>query len=962
MIRDFQGEFLTDELSRKIYATDASVYQVTPEAVAYPKDENDLVALVQYAKVKNTSIVPRSGGTSLSGQCVGSGIVVDVSKYLTHILDFNLEQGWVKVQPGVILDELNRFLRPMGYQFSPNTSTSNRCTIGGMVGNNSSGSGSIKHGTTRDHCLHIRAVLSNGTIAEFYPMSSKDFSTKCRQDNLEGQLYRQLRTVLSPKDVQNNIRENYPKVGIHRRNTGYALDQLILQKPFNPDGSDFNMCSLLCGSEGTLCLFSEITLRIVPLDPPESTLIVPHFATLNEALEAVPNIMKFSPYACELMDKTILECTKANKKFAPYRSFVQGNPEALLMIEFKAEDKNSLGRLSNRFIEHLKANNIGYAYPILHGRQVRKAWDLRKAGLGLLANIPGDAKAVACIEDTAVDVNDLAKYIAEFSRLMEHHRQKCVYYAHAGAGELHLRPVLNLKSPKDVYTFRQLTEQTTRLVKKYRGSLSGEHGDGRVRSEFISILLGTKIMEILESIKSVWDPQNIFNPGKIVHPLAMDTDLRQRKNQTDPNVSTGFRFEPESSFFQSIERCNGSADCRKPFEAGGVMCPSFMASSNESWTTRARANALRQLLLSDKNLWKRQDLYDILDSCLSCKACASECPSNIDMARYKSEFLYQRKRAGIINKADKWIATMDQNYKQAYRLGAVSYKIATSKSMEQRARKEMNIHPNRSIPKLAPKTWQQWWKKSGRKNNPSENAQKIILFCDEITNYFEPDIGIAATKLFQHLGYYVLLPAVKSSARAAISKGYLEYASTAIDEIIKSFAALDSAPIVGIEPSAVLGFVDEYPDLCHNKLRQKALELKKRSFAFEDFIKNEFDNKRIREAHFDDAKRMIKVHTHCHQKALASEDNVLFCLSIPNGHQVEKIHSSCCGMAGAFGYDRKNYPLSQKIAELGLYPELRNTPEDTFVVATGSSCRHQIKDGLKRKTLHAAELLYMALI
>ncbi len=962
MLEDFQGDFLTDELHRSIYATDASIYHVLPEAVAYPKDESDLVRLVHYATKQKTALIPRSGGTSLAGQCVGNGIIVDVSQHLNNILDFDAKGRWVKVQPGVILDDLNRFLRARGFQFGPNTSTSNRCTLGGMVGNNSSGSSSIKHGTTRDHCIHIRAVLSDGSITDFYPLRPELFDQKIRQSDFEGQLYRQLKTLLSPRDIQNEIIRQYPKPSIHRRNTGYALDQLLSYYPFDQSAPSFNMSSLLCGSEGTLCLFSEITLAIVALDPPYRTLIAVHFHSIREAMQAVPWIMRIEPYACELMDKTILDCTKANKKYAAYRQFVQADPEAILMVELKSANENTLSQLSNKLIDLLTENKLGYSYPILRGVEAQNAWELRKAGLGLLANLPGDAKAVACIEDTAVDIHELTDYIDEFSRMMADFRQRCVYYAHAGAGELHLRPILNLKTQKAVRELRQITEQTAHLVKKYKGSLSGEHGDGRVRSEFIPIMYGKRIVQLFESIQRVWDPQNIFNPGKIVHPLPMDKDLRQSTGREDPVFRTGFRFDPEQSFFQSIEQCNGSGDCRKPFESGGVMCPSYMAGKTESLTTRARANALRSYLTNSKNPWIEEDLFDILDLCLGCKACASECPSNIDMARFKSEFLYQRRKAGITSKADKLIATMDQKYHHAYHLGDLSHRLAISQSVLSKARKEMNIHPERSIPTLAKQTWQQWWKKTGIRQNPKSSQNAVLLFCDEFTNYFEPQIGIQATKLFQQLGYTVHIPQVKTSARSAISKGYLEYASKAIDRIIDTFSTIDHIPIVGIEPSAILGFQDEYPDLCHAKKRQKALRLKQRSFVFEDFIYREWKNNRISSDHFDTQSRNIVVHTHCHQKSLASEDKVLFCLRIPRGHQVSKIVSTCCGMAGSFGYDRSHYAFSQQIAELGLYPSLRNTPPDHIVVATGTSCRHQIKDGLQKKSLHTAEVLYQALI
>ena len=523
---NFSGELHLDELHRTIYSTDASAYRMLPEAIALPKTIDDIKSLIDFAKKNNTSLIPRAAGTSLAGQCVGNGIIVDVSKYFNSILDFNKKDKTIKVQPGVIRDELNAFLKPHGLFFGPNTSTSNRCMIGGMVGNNSSGTTSIQYGVTRDKVLSLSTILSDGSEVEFSSISKDNFHKKLKQNNLEGNLYKMIFNELSNEETQRDILNEFPKPNIHRRNTGYALDTLIDSEIFGNSESPINIAKLLCGSEGTLAFTTEITLKLDELPPESSVLIAAHFTSINESLIAVVHAMKYDLYMCELMDKTILDCTKTNREQQKNRFFLEGDPEAILMLEVRANDLESAKFQAKNVIDILKKFNLGYAYPLLFDGDIDKAIDLRKAGLGLLGNIVGDKKAVPCIEDTAVEVNDLPKYIEEFTTMMDKFGQKAVYYAHAGAGELHLRPILNLKKQADVKLFRQITHETALLVKKYGGSFSGEHGDGIVRAEFIPIMIGEKNYELVKKVKSTFDPDNIFNEGKIVNPFPMDKNLR----------------------------------------------------------------------------------------------------------------------------------------------------------------------------------------------------------------------------------------------------------------------------------------------------------------------------------------------------------------------------------------------------------------------------------------------------
>ena len=644
---DFSGEIHTDPLHKTLYATDASVYRRIPLGVAFPKNEADIKILIDFARNNKTSLIPRTAGTSLAGQCVGEGLVVDVSKHFTQIISLDKKNKTVTVQPGVIRDDLNRYLKPYGLFFGPNTSTSNRCMMGGMVGNNSSGTTSIKYGSTRDKLVALEVILSNGSKAKFETTDTTIFSLKRKQNDFEGKLYDSISSELKAKGVMNEINSSFPKPEIHRRNTGYALDILIDNAVFKVDNTNnFNFCNLLAGSEGTLAFTTAITLQLDYLPPPEAVMVAAHFDSIANCLRAVVPAMEHNLYTCEMMDKVILDCTLNNREQQKNRFFIQGDPKAILMLEVRDETKAGALANAEKLIESIAASGFSYAFPPLYGVQIDQAMELRKAGLGLLGNMVGDRKAVACIEDTAVALEDLSDYISEFSALMEDYHQDAVYYAHAGAGELHLRPILNLKKNQDVALFRQITTDVAHLVKKYRGSMSGEHGDGIVRAEFIPLMVGEKNYALMGRIKKLFDPQGIFNPGKIVNPYSMDSELRYEIERKEPKIKTKMNFANSEGILRATEKCNGSGDCRQPAEAGGTMCPSYRVTRDEKDSTRGRANALREFLTTSgqKNRFNNKELKEVFDLCLSCKACASECPSNVDVATLKSEFEYQYKK------------------------------------------------------------------------------------------------------------------------------------------------------------------------------------------------------------------------------------------------------------------------------------------------------------------------------
>ncbi|RED50709.1 FAD-binding and (Fe-S)-binding domain-containing protein [Seonamhaeicola aphaedonensis] len=957
---ELKGEFFFDDLYKSIYATDASVYRKLPMAVAFPKDKDDIRKLIAFAHKNHTTLIPRTAGTSLAGQCVGDGIVVDVSKHFTKILKLNEKDKTITVEPGIIRDDLNLFLKPYGLFFSPNTSTSNRCMIGGMVGNNSSGSTSIKYGVTRDKVLELKTVLSDGSEVVFNTIKKETIVKKAEGESLESKIYRSLFDKLSDPDIQAEIHNEFPNKTIHRRNTGYAVDAFLDTNSEDGLSEEINITKLLCGSEGTLAFTTSITLQLDKLPPKEEVLIVPHFTSVQESLEATVIAMKHNLYACELLDKTILDCTKNNREQLKNRFFIQGDPEAILMLEVRADSKQVLKEQSQKLIQDLQAANYGYAYAKLYGEDIKKAMELRKAGLGLLGNIVGDAKAVACIEDTAVDLKDLPNYIAEFTKMMDDYNQKAVYYAHAGAGEIHLRPILNLKASKDVKLFREITTNTAKLVKKYKGSFSGEHGDGIVRAEFLPLMIGKKNYQLIKHIKQTFDPNNVFNKGKIVDAFPMDESLRYEVGRKEPIIETLLNFSDSKGLLRAVEKCNGSGDCRKPVSAGGTMCPSYRATKNEKDTTRARANALREFLTNSEkaNRFNHQELKQVFDLCLSCKACASECPSNVDIASFKAEFLYQYNKD---NPPSLGTRIMAHNVKYS-KIGSTFPSLTNAILNTLLLKKALGIAIERSIPKLASMTFRKWYVKNKFKyDNTIYDKGELYLFIDEFTNYYDIEVGKDALELLSKLGYKVHVIEHEESGRSLISKGFLDEAKEIVDKNVFIFASLvsEKIPLVGLEPSAILSFRDEYIRLAENKKAVK--KISKNTFTIEEFINKERLKGNISENHFSNEKRNVKIHGHCHQKALSGTEPTFSMLNLPKNYSVSIINSGCCGMAGSFGYEKEHYNVSIQVGEDTLFPKIRNYSDDVIIAASGTSCRHQIKDAVNRSSWHPISILKAAL-
>ena len=959
-LRNSLSTFITEaSVDRRSYATDASIYRHLPQAVAVPEDVDQLQELLLYCHRNTISIIPRGAGTSLAGQSIGKGIVVDLSKHFNKINEFDEELRQVKVQPGVVRDELNQYLAPFGLFFGPNTSTSNRCNIGGMLGNNSSGTTSIKYGVTRDKVIAVKALLSDGSSVVFEPLSNEQVEEKMQLDDLEGSIYRNMIDLLSNKQLQKAVKENYPKSSIHRRNNGYALDELLKTGYFDENAQrPFNLAPFICGSEGTLAIATEITLQLDELPPSYQAMTLAHFSSIKDCLRAVKPVMQHDLYTCEMMDKVILDCTKDQLYYKKNRSYLQDDPAALLMLECRSTSQEGLNSKIRELNASLESSTNAYAYPLLNKDDIPLIMELRKAGLGLLSLVKGDKKPVACVEDTAVAIDDLADYIDEFAVTMEKYGQQAVYYAHAGAGELHIRPKINLKDEDEVKDMASLARDITLLVKKYNGSISGEHGDGQLRASFLPELLGHQCYEALKQTKEIFDPQGVLNPGKIVNAPEMTEDLRYSSYDKVKPDKTILQFSP--NLLAEAEQCNGSGDCRKSAAFGGVMCPSFQVTRDEKESTRARANTLREYLSNQSSVdhLSLDEVLKVFKNCVSCKACVSECPSSVDAASFKSELLYKKHKKDGFDLSNFLIAHNYDFNKTFFGLRNIINALQKNKITGGAFKKILGFHQKRELPELASQRMRSWL--SQHQKNYQKHEKGVYLFVDEFTDLYGFEIGKAAVRILDKLGYNIYLADHVSSGRAEISKGYLKKARELADHNVNLYSTLLSpdTPLIGIEPSAILSFRDDYKRLTDP---EKAEQVARNTYLFEEFIAKQIKEDQVDKQLFTKAQKNIKVHVHCHQKALSNTKATFDMLNFPENFHPRLITSSCCGMAGSYGLEAENYEMSMKMGEAQLFPAIRKSHGDTLIAANGFSCRHQIRDGTSRLAQHPIQIFEAAL-
>ena len=957
------GELRYDHLSKIIYSTDASAYRETPLAVALPKTKEDIRKLILFARENSTSLIPRGAGTSLAGQVVGSGIVVDMSKNFDRILEINPEERWARVEPGVVLAGLNARLQSLGLMFGPETSTASRCTMGGMLGNNSCGLHSLVHGSVREHILEVEAFLSDGSNIVFRDLSPVEYAEKLTGDTLEKRIYQQINTILSSAENRDEIRSQYPDPSVPRRNNGYALDMIARMKPFTENGTDINLSKLIAGSEGTLVFVTSMKLNLVPLPPREKALLCVHFNALKEAFQANLIGLKYQPSAIELMDKTIMDMTKENIGLRRNRFFIEGEPDAILIIELWGQAKEDLISKAKTIEDDMRSNGLGYHFPLIWGADIPRVWGLRTAGLGVLSNLPGDAKPVSVVEDTAIPVKQLSDYLGEFQLMLNSLGLKAVYHAHIATGELHLRPVLNLKDKGDVELFRTVAVETARLVKKYRGSLSGEHGDGRLRGEFIPYMLGEKVFLMLEEIKETWDPDHIFNPGKIIGTPPMNESLRYDQGAETPDLSSYFDYKLEMGMARAVEKCNGSGDCLKAAGLGGTMCPSYMATRDELHSTRGRANVLRELITRPSEVhWADQhEVLYALDLCLSCKACKSECPSGIDMAKLKADFLQNHYDANPVPFRSKVVAGFPGLMRLASLFGFMARPAMKSPVISRLISYFIGFTTERPLPVLSKRRLSQW-NKDHEKNKNASNG-KVYLFNDEFLDVTDSQIGVKAILLLEKLGYEVVIPRHTFSGRTYLSKGLVKKARAMAEKNVLWLKDIitSETPLIGIEPSAILSFRDEYPELVGAGLKEAAQAMAPNTLMFDEFVVREMERGKIRPEQFTSREQEIKLHGHCHQKSLATTAASKRMLQLPANYHVTEIPSGCCGMAGSFGYEKEHYELSMQIGEMVLFPAVRNASAETIIAAPGTSCREQILHGTGRRAYHPVEVLYEAL-
>ncbi|MCH8076503.1 MAG: anaerobic glycerol-3-phosphate dehydrogenase subunit C [SAR324 cluster bacterium] len=946
------GEVRFDKLTRQLYSTDASMYQIEPLGVVHPRHADDMRAVVEIARKHALPVLPRGGGTSLAGQCVGRAVMMDLATHMNHILELNLEEEWVRVEPGVVQDQLNSYLAPHGYAFGPDTSTSNRATLGGMTGNNSCGARSIIYGKTLDHVLEADVILSDGSRAIFGALDDSAREAKLRGEGLEGHIYREVLRIA--EENRDEVAARFPK--IMRRVSGYNLDEVLKEGPLN-------LAKLLVGSEGTLAVWSGLKLRIVPL-PTMKALLVVHFPDMISAVESDALILEHHPSAMELVDDTIISEAVKSPAFAGQTGFLEGSPGAIIVVEFYGESAAELTGKLDKLEAALKRNKMGYAHvrATTPGDQAQ-VWNLRKAGLGLLMGQRIDAKPLPFVEDTAVDPLKLPVFLKAFEKIVKKHGVRAGYYGHASVGCLHIRPFLDLKQPGEKERLMAIFEDVASLVEEHGGSISGEHGDGLARSWLIERLFGAKLAQAFKDVKTTFDPANIMNPGKIVDPQQPLENLRWGKPiVNDPD--TFLDFSPEGGFAFAVEMCNGNGNCRKLDV--GTMCPSYQVTRKDIDSTRGRANAFRALLQGDLppgELYS-PEMAEAMDLCLECKACKTECPSQVDMAKMKYEYLYQYQLKNGVPLRSRIFGNLD-------RLSRLGSALAPFSNWAMRTPPHrwlmsmLGISPKRRMPPFRRRTFSRWFHRRNKANDSTQSQMPasqpaVVLFHDTFVEHNVPELGRDAVAVLEAAGFEVILPDRKCCARPMISKGLLEkareYAAHNV-AILKPYAQA-GLPIVGVEPSCILTLKEDYPSLLPGPDTELVAGQVR---TIDELLAELTEAGRLPYPNTEPPARSYLLHAHCHQKALVGTGPTLAVLRGIPGADVGEIPSGCCGMAGSFGYEKEHYDISQAIGEQRLFPAVRQAPADTQIVACGISCRQQIAHGTGRESRHLVEVVAEAL-
>ncbi|MCB9431663.1 MAG: FAD-binding protein [Ardenticatenaceae bacterium] len=961
------GDLRTDQYSRMFYSTDASIYQVMPHGVLFPKNSDDLHAAVELAAKHKVPLLPRTAGSSLAGQATNKALVMDMTRHLDKVLEVNTEEGWVRVQPGIVLDELNLYLKPLGYQFGPDPASSNRAAMGGIVSNNSTGSHSIMYGMTTDHVLEMRVILSDGTMTDFGPLTAAELQQRQQRAGREGEIYRRMVALAGDPANQQTILDGTPRHW--RRCGGYNLDRFIPVQAGSPSfkwpvDPRFNLSKMVSGGEGTLAVMTEIKLNIVPL-PKKTTLAIVHFDNLPTALTAVPLILETNPSAVELLDNLGLTMCRDVPEYARLlETFILGTPNCILITEFYGESEAELDDKVAKLEAHLRQQGAGET-AVLHAnrpQQQANIWTVRKVGLGLMMSIKGDHKPIPFIEDAAVPVEHLAEYVTKVERFCNDIGTNVAYYAHASAGCIHIRPLINTKTAEEVAKLPQISRFSVDLLRGYGGSLSSEHGDGKARSWINEAFFGPDLYKLYQEVKTIFDPDNLLNPGNIVNAPAMTESLRYGAAYEVIPIQPKLSFDEDMGFHRAVEMCNGAGICRK--KTTGTMCPSFMVTWEEEHSTRGRANALRNAMSGRMPTTEltSQRMYEVMDLCIGCKGCKAECPSSVDMAKIKTEFLAQYYEAN----GTPLRAKLFGNIATLSRLSSgVMAPLANFGTRNKLSRwfmdKYLGISKERTLPPFVSTPFLRWFSKHQRATTAPKPYRKVAFFHDTFINYNYPEVGIAAVELLEAAGFEVIMPGHRDDGRSFLSKGLVDDARKVARHTVSQLAPLarQGIPIVGVEPSTLLTLRDEYRHLLPKD--PDMIVVAQNAYTFEEFIARLADKGELN-LRFTDTPRKLLLHGHCHQKALIGTQPSHRVLTLPPNYTVEEVDSGCCGMAGSFGYEAEHYGVSLQMAERRLLTAVRATPPDTLIVAAGVSCRQQIKHGSQRQALHPAQVLRQALV
>jgi len=940
-----EGDVHFDKFSRLLYSTDASIYQIEPIGVVVPRHKGDVQAVIEVANKLNVSMLPRGGGTSLAGQTVGHSIVLDFSKYMKEVFEVNKEELWCRVQPGLVQDELNAYVRPVGLQFGPDTSTSNRATIGGMIGNNSAGAHSLTYGKTLDHVIELTVLLSDGSEVVLKDLSPEALESKSKADSLEGRAYREILRLA--QQHKNEILARYPK--IMRRVSGYNLDEFIKPQPFN-------LSRMVVGSEGTLGVVVEAKMRLVP-KPKWTAMDVIHFYSDQEALECSQVVLQTAPYAMESTDKMILNLARGNIEQSRKLGFVQGNPDSLLIVEYAGETEEEVKAQVFKLEELRKREKIGYASTLaFKPEEVKTIWGVRKAGLGLLLGTKGDKKPIAFVEDTAVEPAKLPEFIKRFREIISGHDAIAGYYGHCSVGCMHIRPLINLKEQSEMHKMVSIADAICDLVLEFNGAMSGEHGDGLARSHFNAKLFGPVLYDAFRQVKRAFDPKNLMNPGKIVDSPAMTESLKINPQYKTWEPQTTLDFTEQGGFVRAVEMCSGMGECRKKLD--GTMCPSYMGTLDEEHSTRGRANALRSVLSGKvpKEEFTGKRLYEVMDLCLECKACKAECPSNVDMAKIKYEFLDHYHRANGLPLRNRIFGGIETLNRLGSGLAPLSNWLVNSSLNRWLMELFAGVDRRRPLPQFASETFEDWFRNHKAEGDGARG--EVVLFHDTFNNFNTPNVAIAATRFLERSGYRVLLVDKKCCGRPMISKGMLgaakENAAWNVDKLTPY--AEKGIPIVGLEPSCLLTLRDEYPEFLRTNAAKKVAA---NSFLLEEFVQREQAGGRLTIKGSGKGRKVL-LHGHCHQKALVGTAPTVAMLKAA-GFEVSEVDSGCCGMAGSFGFEKEHYDLSLTIGNRRLGPAVKAAGADVEIVAPGISCRQQIDHLAGRKAKHPVELMWESL-